>query len=146
MPGAFISFLALALDVEHLVFVSWIKPREIFSKHIEQSAWGGSVLTMALSVYKSNHVILLLEALIAFLNSNLCVTRLWSDPWLLRPRFPPHIHLVTLAFLLFLKHAEMLLFQFLYTCYPLKALLHVFAYSYRSLLLFIIQISAETLE
>lgn len=72
MPGAFIGFLALALDVEHLVFVPWIKPREIFSKHIEQSAWGGSVLTMALSVCKSNHVILLLEALIAFLNSGLC--------------------------------------------------------------------------
>ena len=41
MPGAFISFPALALDFELLVFVSWIKPREVLSKLTEQSAWGG---------------------------------------------------------------------------------------------------------
>ena len=75
------------LYFELLVFVPWIKPREMLSEHMEQSAWGGlslqSLLPVAFSIYKSNHVILLLEAPITSPNCLSCVTRLcviWPLP------------------------------------------------------------------
>lgn len=72
-PGAFVSFLALALDFEHLTFVPCIKSKEMLSKQL--NSWPGkgiislgSVLFVAFSVCKSNQS-LLLKVLIAFPSS-----------------------------------------------------------------------------
>lgn len=129
----FISFLALTLDFEHLVFISWIKPREMLSKHIKQSAQGGLTLQ---SLFSPWHL-----AYINQITSFSCLKHplppqtayyvlqgYLSSPWLPASwdSFPVTCNLQKSAFLLFLRSARLLLFQFLYICFLLKAFLYIF--------------------
>lgn len=126
--GSSVSWLLL-FDFEHLVFVSWIKPREMLSKHIKQSAREGSLY----SLFSPWHL-----AYINQITSFSCLKHplppqtayhvlqgCVSSPQLpaSQDSFPVTQNLQKSAFLLFLKSARLLPFYFLYICFLLKALL-----------------------
>lgn len=124
------QFPALTLDFEHLVFVSWIKPGEMLSRHIVQSAWRGHVFPSGLF---SPWSLVYIKQIMSFsslkhpLPSQIPYHVLQGGMWcgsclLLSLHFQPFLHFLILVSLLYLKHAKMLSFHFFYSCFLLKPL------------------------
>ena len=144
------QFPALTLDFEHLVFVSWIKPGEMLSRHIVQSAWRGHVFPSGLF---SPWSLVYIKQIMSFsslkhpLPSQIPYHVLQGGMWcgsclLLSLHFQPFLHFLILVSLLYLKHAKMLSFHFFLFLFSSET--SSFASAYNSLL-FIIQNSAEIL-